>query len=160
MVVVLVPEAGDTVQVMKAGLLEIAHIFVVNKADREGAMRMKTELQTMLQLRPTPDWDVPVLLTEAHQDRGVDELMAAIDDPSRVQRATHTATGASAKRTASASSSTCSTDELRAAARAANRRTRPRRVLARVRRGEVDPYTATRELLGDREALRRLLGES
>src|SRR4029079_4209613 len=66
-IVVLVPEAGDTVQVMKAGLLEIAHIFVVNKADREGAMRMKTELQTMLQLRPSAGWEVPVLLTEAQQ---------------------------------------------------------------------------------------------
>src|SRR5207249_3746389 len=51
-VVVLVPEAGDAVQVMKAGLLEIADIFVVNKADREGAERMQSELAQMLHLRP------------------------------------------------------------------------------------------------------------
>ena len=77
-VVVLVPEAGDTIQVMKAGLLEIAHVFVVNKADRDGALRMKSELEGMLQLRPGAAWSVPVVLTEATQDRGIDELMAAI----------------------------------------------------------------------------------
>src|SRR5439155_583876 len=55
-VVVLVPEAGDAVQVMKAGLLEIADIFVVNKADREGAERMQSELAQMLHLRPATAW--------------------------------------------------------------------------------------------------------
>ena len=52
-VVVLVPEAGDTVQVMKAGLLEIADVFVVNKADREGADRMIGELERMLHMLPS-----------------------------------------------------------------------------------------------------------
>jgi LAO/AO transport system kinase len=156
-IVVLVPEAGDTVQVMKAGLLEIAHIFVVNKADREGAMRMKTELQTMLQLRPNPDWDVPVLLTEAHQDRGVDELMAAIE-AHRAHRATHTdgVVGAAHREREFL-------DVLDGELRARRERridAEAASVLARVRRGDVDPYTATRELLADRDALRRLLGES
>lgn len=156
-IVVLVPEAGDTVQVMKAGLLEIAHIFVVNKADREGAMRMKTELQTMLQLRPNPDWEVPVLLTEAHLDRGVDELMAAIESH-RLHRAAH-ADGRGAEEHREREFLDVLDGELRArlerrlGAEAAS-------VLARVRRGEVDPYSAMRELLGDRDALRRLLGES
>jgi LAO/AO transport system kinase len=63
-VVVLVPEAGDTVQVMKAGLLEIADVFVVNKADRDGAIRMRTELEMMLALKATEgnrkdEWKVP-----------------------------------------------------------------------------------------------------
>ena len=74
----LVPEAGDTVQTMKAGLLEIADIFVVNKADREGAARIKAELEMMLQLRPAADWTVPVLLTEGTTGKGVDELLAAV----------------------------------------------------------------------------------
>jgi LAO/AO transport system kinase len=77
-VVVLVPEAGDTVQTMKAGLLEIADTFVVNKADREGALRIKTELEMMLQLRPAAEWKVPVLLTEATTGKGVTELLDVI----------------------------------------------------------------------------------
>jgi LAO/AO transport system kinase len=77
-VVVLVPEAGDTVQTMKAGLLEIADVFVVNKADREGANRIKTELDMMLHLRPASDWSVPVLLTQADQGKGVPELLDAL----------------------------------------------------------------------------------
>src|SRR5438552_2457691 len=54
--VVLVPEGGDAVQVMKAGLLEIADVFVVNKADRDGAERMQSELVQMLHLRPVSPW--------------------------------------------------------------------------------------------------------
>ncbi len=156
-VVVLVPEAGDTVQVMKAGLLEIAHVFVVNKADREGAMRMKTELQTMLQLRPNPAWEVPVLMTEAHHDRGVDELVEAIE-AHRAHRASH-ADGQGGEAHREREFLDVLDGELRA-------RLEKRidgaaaTVLARVRRGEVDPYTATHELLRDRDALRRLLGES
>ena len=76
-VVVLVPEAGDTIQAMKAGLLEIADVFVVNKADREGAARMKSELELMLQLRPSAGWQVPVLLTVATDGTGVPELVDA-----------------------------------------------------------------------------------
>jgi LAO/AO transport system kinase len=77
--VVLVPEAGDTVQVMKAGLLEIADVFVVNKADREGADRMIGELERMLHLAPARGtWEVPVFATQASRDIGVTELLQAI----------------------------------------------------------------------------------
>jgi LAO/AO transport system kinase len=79
-VVVLVPEAGDTIQVMKAGLLEIADVFVVNKADREGATRLKNELEVMLQLRPSVEWSVPVVLTEATASVGIENLAACIDE--------------------------------------------------------------------------------
>lgn len=154
-VVVLVPEAGDTVQVMKAGLLEIAHVFVVNKADREGAMRMKTELQTMLQLRPNPDWEVPVLMTEAQADRGVDELVEAIE-AHRAHRARRQ-NGRVGEEHREREFLDVLDGELRA--RLERRIPAESGMLARVRRGEVDPYTATRELLADRDALRRLLGE-
>ena len=79
-IVVLVPEAGDTVQVMKAGLLEIADVFVVNKADREGALRMRTELEMMLGLKPAEegdDWQVPVLMTTASEGQGTVEVLEA-----------------------------------------------------------------------------------
>src|SRR5262249_54720046 len=77
-VVVLVPEAGDAVQVMKAGLLEIADVFVVNKADRDGAERMQSELVQMLHLRPPSGWQIPVLLTQAATGVGIDAVMAAL----------------------------------------------------------------------------------
>ncbi len=79
-IVVLVPEAGDTVQVMKAGLLEIADVFVVNKADREGAVRMRTELEMMLSLKASDDgdqWQVPVLMTTASSGQGTTEVLEA-----------------------------------------------------------------------------------
>lgn len=156
-VVVLVPEAGDTVQVMKAGLLEIAHVFVVNKADREGAIRMRTELLTMLQLRPSPTWDVPVLLTEANQDRGVDELVAAID-AHRAHRAAHRDV-----RIAEEHREREFLDVLDGELRTRLERRIGREaaaLLARVRRGDVDPYSAMLELFRDPDVLRRLLGES
>lgn len=81
-VVVLVPEAGDTVQVMKAGLLEIADVFVVNKADRDGAIRMRTELEMMLSLKAAEEsaestWKTPVLMTKAAMGEGVDAVLDA-----------------------------------------------------------------------------------
>jgi LAO/AO transport system kinase len=154
-VVVLVPEAGDTVQVMKAGLLEIAHIFVVNKADREGALRMKTELQTMLQLRPTAGWEIPVLLTEANQDRGIDDLMAAID-AHRSYRTTHRS-----PRVVEQHREREFLDVLDGELRKRLEHHiggQAAALLERVRRGEVDPYSATLEMLRDPDAVRRLLG--
>ena len=157
-VVVLVPEAGDTVQVMKAGLLEIAHVFVVNKADREGAMRMQTELQTMLQLRPSPEWDVPVLLTEAQHDRGVDELLRAI-----TAHQAHLAARGRGSRTAEHHREQEFLDVLDGELRSRLARrlgTEPSGLLARVRRGDVDPYSAALELLRDDGAVRRLFGDA
>lgn len=87
--VALVPEAGDGVQVMKAGLMEIADIFVVNKADRDGAQRMMTELSLMLELkysnRPADGteqshWRIPVLATQAINGTGLPELLQSIRD--------------------------------------------------------------------------------
>ncbi len=157
-IVVLVPEAGDTVQVMKAGLLEIAHVFVVNKADREGALRMKTELQTMLQLRPATEWSVPVLLTEANQDRGTDDLAEAI----AAHRA-HLAAKGSGRRLAEEHREKEFLEALDVEVQRRLARgiaSEPGGLLARVRTGEIDPYSAALELLRDRDALRRLCGES
>jgi GTPase len=79
-VVVLAPGLGDAVQMAKAGILEIADVFVVNKADREGASDVVRELRQMLRLGPARDWDPPILATAAlHQD-GIDALWAAVED--------------------------------------------------------------------------------
>jgi LAO/AO transport system kinase len=74
--VVLVPESGDAVQAMKAGLMEIADVFVINKSDREGADRAAQAIRSALHLRAqTSDWDIPVHMTCASLGRGVHELL-------------------------------------------------------------------------------------
>jgi LAO/AO transport system kinase len=74
-VVVLVPESGDTIQAMKAGLMEIADIFCLNKSDREGADRMAAELNAMIDVRRHgSDWRYPVVQASALKGFGIDEL--------------------------------------------------------------------------------------
>jgi LAO/AO transport system kinase len=78
-VVVLVPESGDSIQVMKAGLMEIGEVFCVNKSDREGADRLVMEIETMLGLRNRDDgWRPPVVKTVATSAAGVEELLAEL----------------------------------------------------------------------------------
>lgn len=79
-VVVLVPEAGGTMQAMKAGLMEIADLFVVNKADRPGAHEMVKQLQESVSLsaRRNGGWEPPILLTVAPDGKGVPELADAL----------------------------------------------------------------------------------
>lgn len=79
--VVLVPESGDSIQVMKAGLMEIADIFAVNKCDRPEADKLVRELVTMVSMNDhsTSNWLTPVLKTEATRDLGVGELLTAIN---------------------------------------------------------------------------------
>ncbi len=78
--VVLVPGLGDDIQNMKAGLMEIGDIFVLNKADREGADRLEEQLHAMLSLvTPRDGWHPPVLRTVATENRGIEELAATVD---------------------------------------------------------------------------------
>jgi LAO/AO transport system kinase len=78
-VVVLVPGMGDDIQSMKAGLMEIGDIFVLNKSDREGADRLEQELHAMLSLvMPRDGWHPPVVRTVATENKGVDVLAATI----------------------------------------------------------------------------------
>jgi LAO/AO transport system kinase len=78
--VVLVPGTGDDVQAMKAGIMEIADVFVANKADREGIDHLVQAVEAALALQPAAagDWVPPVIKTEATTGRGVEELWAAL----------------------------------------------------------------------------------
>ena len=77
--VLLVPGMGDDVQNMKAGLMEIADIFVLNKSDRDGVERLEAELEAMLQLAPERDgWKPTIVRTVATENKGVEELASAI----------------------------------------------------------------------------------
>lgn len=79
--VVLVPESGDSIQVMKAGLMEIADIFAINKSDRVGADALSKELITMIGMSPhdATSWIIPVLKTEGTRNVGIDELVSQIE---------------------------------------------------------------------------------
>jgi LAO/AO transport system kinase len=78
--VLLVPGTGDDVQALKAGIMEIADVFVVNKADREGADRLVASIEGTLGLQPANStWTPPVLKTEATEDVGIDAVLEAVD---------------------------------------------------------------------------------
>jgi GTPase len=152
-VVVLVPESGDGIQTMKAGLLEAADILVVNKADREGAPRLLTELRYMVHLHREGqqasrdlDWEVPILSTEAVHDVGVVELLDAVGRHRAALESTGTLEARRRARRAR---------ELRALILAELRQEVDRaladggtleRTLADVEAGRVDPYTAIRTI--------------
>src|ERR1043166_2217489 len=78
-IVMLSPESGDGIQAMKSGVLEIADIVVINKADRTGADRLEHDLRTAFELGLRSRREIPILLTEANKGKGVPELIAAID---------------------------------------------------------------------------------
>ena len=78
-VVAMTPESGDSIQTLKAGVMEIADIYVINKADRDGADRLAAAITATLQMADlSPDWNPPALLTQAHAAVGVGELWESI----------------------------------------------------------------------------------
>src|SRR2546421_4769247 len=86
-VVVLVPGMGDDVQTMKAGIMEIGDVLVLNKADREGALRAEKELQALLTLAVREDtWQPTIVKTVAIENKGIKELAAAIEQSYDVQK--------------------------------------------------------------------------
>jgi LAO/AO transport system kinase len=157
-VVVLVPEAGDAVQVMKAGLLEIADVFLVNKADRDGADHMRAELVQTAQLRAPSAWDIPVLLTEAAHDVGIDTVVDALERHRAALAADPARAGRERRRRE---------DELVDILDEEVRRRLERGLgvaadgvgplVEAVRTGEVDPYSAALRILDDAPTLEGLL---
>jgi LAO/AO transport system kinase len=86
-VVVLVPGMGDDIQAIKAGIMEIGDVFVINKADREGVLRTQKELEALLSLAHRPDfWNPPIVKTIATENKGISELAAAIDSYAEFQK--------------------------------------------------------------------------
>ena len=166
-VVVLVPESGDAVQTMKAGLMEAADVFVVNKADRPGAHGLMAELTFAAHLHyasPTSpkdvDWQIPVLATEAQNGVGVPELLAEI----RRHRAALEASGAlEARRRARRrlELQALLVDEVSAAVERRVRAGDLADTLERVAAGQLDPYSAAQAILArpDLLAPRRAPGE-
>jgi len=78
-VVVLTPGLGDGVQMIKAGIMEIADVFAVNKADLPGAQKVVQEVRSMLNMGPRLAWKPPIVMTVASRAEGLDELLEAVD---------------------------------------------------------------------------------
>jgi LAO/AO transport system kinase len=88
-VVVLVPGMGDDIQAIKAGIMEIGDVFVINKADREGVLRTEKELEALLTLAMRPDhWNPPIVKTIAIENKGIEDLAAAIESYKDFQKET------------------------------------------------------------------------
>jgi LAO/AO transport system kinase len=78
-VLVLVPEAGDEIQTIKSGIMEIADVFVLNKADRDSADIFMKNLQSLAHSHATATWETPVVKTVASKNEGIEELFNAIE---------------------------------------------------------------------------------
>ena len=147
--VVSIPGMGDDIQAIKAGILEIGDVFIVNKADLPFADRVAKQLTAMLHLREAPEdgWAPPIVKTEAERAKGVAELVDTIE----AHRAHLEITGGLETK-ASRRRERVFHDLLKARAAAqvlAGTGDGGAALLERLRRGELDPYAAVEALLGD-----------
>ncbi len=153
-VVVLVPEAGDSIQTMKAGLMEIADVFAVNKSDRPGADYLVAEIEGMLHQSPKQSWwQVPVIATQAVNDIGTGELY----DQIQLHRQALEQSGQLAlKRSRQRRADLLRTIENRIMSQIVKQIESNGQLasyLERVEKGEVDPYSAAGEILTNRKLI-------
>lgn len=154
-VVVLYPGGGDAIQTMKAGLMEIANIFAVNKADRQGADQVVAELEAMLSLNPRDaHWQTPVLAIQALNNIGIDELYQDIErHRSMLESTGRLATqrqGQLKKELIQAIEQGVSTQLSRLMIEDQNLIALSERVAS----GELDPYSTAKEILGNKAVLK------
>jgi len=143
---VLVPESGDSIQAMKAGLMEIADIFVVNKADRPNSRKMIAELDMVLNFkRKKGEWRYPVVPTEAINNVGIDTLRDTIDEYRKFADEHHLF---EKKRKEQIKAALLGMVERKIRRRAETLLQKEiDRLVERVFKREADPYSATEELL-------------
>jgi LAO/AO transport system kinase len=147
-VVVLVPGLGDEVQALKAGIMEIADVFAVNKADRDGADRLVAEIRAMLSLGAHEGRVPAIVKTVATEDRGIDDLLEAVE----AFRAQAESSGLlERKRRALLARQLEEVLHDRLLRRVRSRVLTPEetaRIVDRMAAREVDPFTAADEVLG------------
>lgn len=147
-VVLLAPGMGDGIQATKAGILEIADVFCVNKADREGADTTIREIENAMAMgrRGTgPQWRAPVVRTVASAGRGIDDLLAAID-AHRAWMADHGRGDEGRRRRARAEIEAIALADLRAQLRAVSGSAALDSLAGEVAGGDLDPFTAAERL--------------
>jgi LAO/AO transport system kinase len=146
-VVVLVPGMGDDIQAIKAGIMEIGDVFVINKADRDGVMRTEKELQALLELSHRTDgWLPPIVKTVATESKGIEELSKGVTDYADFQKSAEQAD----RRRAIAKwrITELIREQLLAEALSTERATSLLEELsARVGEKKLDPYSAAEEIL-------------
>jgi LAO/AO transport system kinase len=144
---VLMPGSGDSIQALKAGIMEIPDVIAVNKCDHPAAKTMVNEVRSILALDTERDWKPPIVLTEAVQGEGVDELWEKIEE----HRAHLEASGTLAERRArNLAGEVFAVASARAKTRlqeAVAEDEELRRLLGEVQRRELDPLTAVREIM-------------
>jgi LAO/AO transport system kinase len=149
-VVVLVPGMGDDVQALKAGIMEIGDIFVINKSDRPGAENMERAIVALLSLAHRPDgWIPPIIKTIATEGSGVGELRKQIDD--YIDRFSHSESRLSRKKQAAGEQLTALLRErlLRTTVRAAFPGDALDQTLDRIARHQADPHAIVQTVLGN-----------
>jgi LAO/AO transport system kinase len=150
-VVLVAPGMGDAIQAAKAGILEIADVFVVNKADRDGADQAVHDLRHMLSLgerRQPGDWRPPVVKTVASRAAGLDELVTALDKHASWLDSTGAGEGRRTAR-ASAEVEAITVATLRGRMGDIHGAAALPALAARVVKGQLDPYAAAEELLSE-----------
>jgi LAO/AO transport system kinase len=159
--VVLFPGGGDAIQTMKAGLMEIADIFVVNKADRQGADQVVAEIEAMLSLSPKDSqWQVPVLTSQAINNVGIEEVFQQIERHRSVLESTGQF---SQQRHEQLKKELVRAIEQGVSERLSRLMAKDPKLIAlaeKVGRGEVDPYSTARDILANEAMLREWLSNS
>ena len=155
-IVVLFPGGGDSIQTMKAGIMEIANIFVVNKADRPGADQMVAEIEAMMSLNSKHlSWKTPVLKTEALNNVGIDDVYRQTEEHRRFLESSGQL---SLQRQENLKKELVEAIEQRLSERISKMMIKDDTLIAlseRVGKGELDPYCTAREILSNRDILRQ-----
>jgi len=151
--VILCPESGDAIQTMKAGLLEIADIFVINKADHPGAANFVRDIQSMLSLREPGWWEIPVVVTEAVNNIGIEELHEHIKLHHQALCETDQLARRRQLRRKSDFMRTVEHKLTHKLLRAIEEDGQLSTYIDRIEKGEIDPYSAADEVLGSRKLL-------
>jgi LAO/AO transport system kinase len=154
-VLVLVPEAGDTIQTMKAGIFEIADVFVVNKSDRPGAEEMAVEISGMLHISPHKEWwDTPVVSTQAVNNLGIDKLYDAIQSHRKVLEESGRLAKRRKEQRRKEFVQTVQERTKRGLYQLIESDNRLIPYLEKVEAGTIDPYSAAMDLLNNAEIIR------
>ncbi len=146
--VVLVPGMGDEIQAIKAGIMEVADLFVINKADREGADQVERAVEAMKSLAMPEGWDPPVVRTVAQQGEGVTELLAQVWEHGRWLRA-HGGLARKARERARLRFESLLAEAAVRRAKAQAGLDRVEAVIQCIADRTLDPYTAVRDILDE-----------
>jgi LAO/AO transport system kinase len=148
-VVVMVPGLGDDIQAIKAGILEIGDVFVVNKADRDGADRTARELNAMLEMRhPEPgSWLAPVLKTEGSRGVGIEELVQEFESHREYLKSSGSLQRLTEERNSKLFIDTLRDELFDRVFRSIEGTGKYREILDGMRDRKIDPYTAVEQVL-------------